>query len=99
MNRKVRSPMRVRVLGAPHIVTWTKQTWIKHQCTSRTPEDIQVGRFLSHYEIQQVQVKHILPDDIQHGPILEFEISVNWRKIPIKMPIPASTSSYNRTVG
>ena len=19
--------------GAPHIVTWTKQTWIKHQCT------------------------------------------------------------------
>jgi len=24
------------VSGAPHIVTWTKQTWIKHQCTEKS---------------------------------------------------------------
>ena len=33
MNRKVRAPRPVSASGAPHIVTWTKQTWIKRQCT------------------------------------------------------------------
>ena len=33
MNRKVRAPRRVSESGAPHVVTWTKQTWIKRQCT------------------------------------------------------------------
>ena len=31
INRKVRAPKRVSASGAPHIVTWIKQTWIKHQ--------------------------------------------------------------------
>jgi len=34
INWKVRAPRRVNVSGVPHIVTWTKQTWIKHQCTT-----------------------------------------------------------------
>ena len=33
INRKVRASRRVSTLGAPHIVTRIKQTWIKHQCT------------------------------------------------------------------
>ena len=33
INIKVRAPRHVNASGAPHIVTWTKQTWIKHQCT------------------------------------------------------------------
>ena len=33
INRKVRAPRRVSASGAPHIVTWIKQAWIKHQCT------------------------------------------------------------------
>ena len=35
MNRKVSALRRVSASGAPHIVTWTKQTWIKHQCTKQ----------------------------------------------------------------
>ena len=38
MNRKVRAPMRVSALGASHIVTWIKQTWIKCQCTASKPK-------------------------------------------------------------
>jgi len=33
-SRKVRAPRRVSTLGAPHLVTWTKQTWTKQQCTA-----------------------------------------------------------------
>ena len=33
INRKVSAPRRVSASGAPYIVTWIKQTWIKHQCT------------------------------------------------------------------
>ena len=33
MNRKLRALRRVSESGAPHIVTWIKQTWIKRQCT------------------------------------------------------------------
>ena len=33
INRKMWAPRRVSTSGAPHIVTWIKQTWIKHQCT------------------------------------------------------------------
>ncbi len=33
----MRAPRRVSASGAPHIVTWIKQTWIKHQCTSNSP--------------------------------------------------------------
>jgi len=33
MNRKVRAPRRISASGAPHIVPWIKQTWIKRQCT------------------------------------------------------------------
>ena len=32
-GRKLCAPRRVSASGAPHVVTWTKQTWIKHQCT------------------------------------------------------------------
>ena len=31
--RKVRAPRRVSASEAPHVVTWTKQTWIKHHNT------------------------------------------------------------------
>ena len=33
MNRKVRASRRVSASGAPHVVTWTKQTLKKNQCT------------------------------------------------------------------
>ena len=36
INRKVCAPRRVSASGAPQIVTWIKQTWIKHQCTKLT---------------------------------------------------------------
>ena len=32
-SRKVLAPRRISALEAPHIVTWTKQTWIKHHNT------------------------------------------------------------------
>ena len=32
-SRKVRALRRVSTSGAPHVVTWTKQTWIKHHNT------------------------------------------------------------------
>ena len=38
INRKVRAPRRVSSLGTRNkfkIVTWTKQTWIIHQCTPK----------------------------------------------------------------
>ena len=31
--RKVCAPRRISVMGAPHVVTWTKQTWTYQQCT------------------------------------------------------------------
>jgi len=31
---KCGAPKRVSASGAPHIVTWIKQTWIKCQCTN-----------------------------------------------------------------
>ena len=33
INRKVRAPRHVSASGVPNIVTWIKQTWMKHQCT------------------------------------------------------------------
>jgi len=35
-SRKVQAPRRVSAWGAPHVVTWTKQTWIKHHNTLYT---------------------------------------------------------------
>ena len=32
-SMKVRAPRRVSASGAPHVVTWPKQTWIKHHNT------------------------------------------------------------------
>ena len=32
-RRKVRALRRISALGAPNVVTWTKQTWIKHHNT------------------------------------------------------------------
>jgi len=33
INRKVRAPRHASESGAPHVVTWTKQTWTKHHNT------------------------------------------------------------------
>ena len=35
-----RAPRRVSASGAPHIVIWAKQTWIKHQCTKKAEVEI-----------------------------------------------------------
>ena len=35
-SRKVCTPRRVSASGAPHVVPWTKQTWIKHHNTVKT---------------------------------------------------------------
>ena len=34
IKKKVSAQRRVSMSEAPHIVTWIKQTWINHQCTS-----------------------------------------------------------------
>ena len=35
IHRKVRAPRHVSASGAPRIVTWIKQAWIKRQCTDQ----------------------------------------------------------------
>ena len=44
---KVCAPRRVSASGAPHIVTWTKQTWIKHHNTQFSYNQDQTRLLLS----------------------------------------------------
>ena len=66
MNRKVHAPKRVRASGEPHIVTWIKQTWIKHQCTDS------VGT-ISNGEESDVKFRINFP--ILNGLPMEYESS------------------------